>query len=394
MAQIEPPPNIIEKFNYIWKEWLNNLWQFIQDHTGGSSTGGTGTGSNWNAHGNIAVGNATTPLEINTGAFVITGTIGNTPTDIETAGTHFAWIPSKGAFRLGVTTGTQWADANIGTNSIAMGPDAEATGTNSLSIGQFTKSIANSIAIGPGCEANGSVDVSVGNSSVNNGNSCSVFGTQNLANASALFGVSIGHSTRVGPAVGFSSRPVAIGTFVRSEATAAVTIGSSNSGSEMINTTANSVWIGTGSAPTLILRNARAGILEQNPLSTLDVGGSVGFLYTNVAGSDGGTTNITGNEYTFRVDTSAMSGANTHTMQLPQLGASTIDRRVYYFKATNISATAHSATVTITPNAADQIEDFTTGIGQLFGAGVGLPITPGTAITIIANNSDGAWWVI
>lgn len=56
MSQIEPPPNKVEKFNYIWKNWLNNLWIFIQEHTGGISPPPPVTGLNWNAHGNDCAG--------------------------------------------------------------------------------------------------------------------------------------------------------------------------------------------------------------------------------------------------------------------------------------------------------------------------------------------------
>lgn len=63
MAGIEPPPRIIGEFTSIWKSWLNNLFNFIKLHTGGSSPTSPTTGSNWNAHGNTAVGGGSYSLD-------------------------------------------------------------------------------------------------------------------------------------------------------------------------------------------------------------------------------------------------------------------------------------------------------------------------------------------
>ena len=65
-------------------------------------------------------GNATATANINSGGAVLfDGTAGTTPTS--GAGTRLMWIPAKGAFRAGVVAGTQWDDANIGTNSTVGG---------------------------------------------------------------------------------------------------------------------------------------------------------------------------------------------------------------------------------------------------------------------------------
>lgn len=56
--------------------------------------------------------------------------------DIEDgAGTHFLWNYSKNAFRAGITTSTQWNDANIGIGSAAFGRNNTATGAYSGAFG-------------------------------------------------------------------------------------------------------------------------------------------------------------------------------------------------------------------------------------------------------------------
>ena len=96
---------------------------------------------------------------------------------------------------------------------------------------------------------------------------------------------------------------------------------------------------------------------------------------------------------------SALTGAtDNYNIVLPALGASTIDRRIYYFKVTNkTGAAAPTATLTLKPNASDQLEDWENVIGpggNLLAAGDGFVIPLGDAVTVIANNTDGAWWVI
>ena len=63
------------------------------------------------------------------------------------AGTRLMWIPSKGAFRCGIVSGTQWDDANIGVSSFAIGEDTTAQGQYSVAWGY------NSSAFGTGAFA-------------------------------------------------------------------------------------------------------------------------------------------------------------------------------------------------------------------------------------------------
>ena len=56
---------------------------------------------------------------------------------------------SKGAFRVGTATTTEWNDANVGGNSIGMGYNAQALGASAIAIGQSTNAPGGlSVALG------------------------------------------------------------------------------------------------------------------------------------------------------------------------------------------------------------------------------------------------------
>ncbi|MCA9404853.1 MAG: hypothetical protein KC897_13775, partial [Candidatus Omnitrophica bacterium] len=84
---------------------------------------------------------------------------------------------SKGAFRAGSATGSQWDNANVGTSSIALGSNNTASG-------------AYSTALGSGNTASGSYSTAVGSSNTASGDNSSASGSGNTAsgNYSATFG--------------------------------------------------------------------------------------------------------------------------------------------------------------------------------------------------------------
>ena len=202
---------------------------------------------------------------------------------------------------------------------------------------------------------------------------------------------------------GFS---VAGGVALRASAAGALVFGSGwNATQRLDNTSISSMWLGVQSTvPTVILKKqgtlssdiANMGVIQQDPLSTLDIGGSVGFKYTNLNAVIGGTYNITGDEYTFRIDLADFtSTSDEYIMQLPTISASAIDRRIYYFKVTDINHNAgNHGTVLLTPEATQYVEDLDEGNGHRLGQGDPLGITSGQSITLIANAADETWWVI
>ncbi|HEY8191493.1 MAG TPA: hypothetical protein VIG74_03635, partial [Alphaproteobacteria bacterium] len=78
------------------------------------------------------------------------------PAALEGAGTRLVWYPNKAVFRAGSVTGTQWDDANIGSNSTAFGLDAIASAVNSFSVGSVTTAGGtSSVALGNQATASG-----------------------------------------------------------------------------------------------------------------------------------------------------------------------------------------------------------------------------------------------
>ncbi len=113
--------------------------------------------------GNVGIGTAgpNARFHLDGGGLLATGTTGATP--VSGAGTRMMWVPSKAAFRAGVVSGTQWDDADIGVNSVAMGENTTASGTRSVALG-YTMSATNwhSVAIGGNGTASGWGAVSIG----------------------------------------------------------------------------------------------------------------------------------------------------------------------------------------------------------------------------------------
>ena len=384
-------------------EWaLRQFWR-ISDadslHTAGNSPTLPATGASWNAHGNTATGDATTPLEIDAGAFIIDTVVGDAPAGLNKAGTYFAWIPSKEALRIGSVGDNSWA--NPGQRSYVIGGPLSNASPSSFVVGGGSNALGNTGYIfGNGC----TIDTAT--------NSIIALGINIEAGAGGftVAGVAVGVGIDIGDPVTFSGQPVACGVYLGSRATNAAIFGTGKGSTrKFVNSKSNSLMLGAnidsdaGDLATLTLFNKNCGIENHDPLSTLDIKGSVGFKYTNLDTDvvvDDGEYSITGDEYTFRIDMSALTSANdVFTINLPVLGPTTTDRRIYYFKACALTASpSGTARIEINPDGTDQIEDWdglvNGGIGVPLGAGVALPIDVGDSITIIANNTDGVWWVI
>jgi len=409
MSELEPPPRIIEKFNQIWKDWLFFLYEYINKHTGGGSPTPPTTGSNWNAHGDIALsdGTAARPLKIEDGSFWIdcgTSSNGNVdatgeyPAGAEYQGSDFEskilWIGDKGAFRAGKVSDTRWDDSTVGYTSFACGNDAAAYGNGTVAIG--TKAIAGTpssitsvtdvVAIGQSCVASSTGTVAIGSN----------------AEATNLFSVGLGVNVTANCLFGGGT----IGYNLSAGANNAWVIGAGlSSGNRFTNNTAQSMMLGVGlgssDTATVTLRNKRVGINNENPLSTMDVAGSFAAEYTNVTCSNNGTTNLA-DEYILIFDVATLSSSATpHTVNFPALGASTIDRRVYYLKVVSSTGTYGSGVLRLQPSVNDGLEDITGGgvPGTLLPDNQFINISfggsgRGIALTFIADVTSGGWWVI
>ncbi|HEU0300616.1 MAG TPA: tail fiber domain-containing protein, partial [Longimicrobium sp.] len=81
----------------------------------------------------------------------------------EGAGTRMMWYPTKGAFRAGSISGTQWDAANIGDYSVAIGQDVRASASNATAFGlRSTAAQVTSFAAGEDNTASGASSVALG----------------------------------------------------------------------------------------------------------------------------------------------------------------------------------------------------------------------------------------
>lgn len=161
--------------------------------------------------GNVGIGatNPTSALHVLGGNLLVSGNFGSS-TAIEPtgAGTRMFFNPRKAAFRAGNVSGTQWDNANIGDYSIAMGQNAQATSSYSISIGEgniaetstFAVAIGRenhssgfaSLAMGHFSEASGSYSVSIGLRDTVAGFGASSLGGYNKVTASSAYGFAAG----------------------------------------------------------------------------------------------------------------------------------------------------------------------------------------------------------
>lgn len=132
-------------------------------------------------------------LQVKNGSVLFDGAIGTTP--MSGAGPRMMWIPAKKAFRAGMTTATQWDDANIGNYSVAFGINTKATGSASFASGSTsyatggqsfainsntTASGMNSFAGAYGSIASGDYSFAFGLVAVSQANHSFVIGRYNL----------------------------------------------------------------------------------------------------------------------------------------------------------------------------------------------------------------------
>jgi trimeric autotransporter adhesin len=97
------------------------------------------------------------------GGVVARGVIGRGTIPSTGPGTQLMWYPGRGAFRAGRVDGGQWAHANIGLYSVAIGFNAAASGESSTAMGfATTASGLVSTATGGGTMANGEHSTAMG----------------------------------------------------------------------------------------------------------------------------------------------------------------------------------------------------------------------------------------
>jgi len=85
----------------------------------------------------VGIGTSTPAFKLhlqNNGGIIAEGVFGGASDDVLTlagAGTRLMWYPKKAAWRAGTVSSSQWDDASIGNNSVAMGTSTTASGAQS-----------------------------------------------------------------------------------------------------------------------------------------------------------------------------------------------------------------------------------------------------------------------
>lgn len=98
------------------------------------------------------------------------------------AGARMIWYPKKAAFRAGDVDGTQWNDASVGGQSVAMGTDTTASGSYSFAAGSgCTASGGGSVALGRDTTASNSYSFAAGTGSTASGNTSTALGDTTTA---------------------------------------------------------------------------------------------------------------------------------------------------------------------------------------------------------------------
>ncbi len=313
-------------YNTQWITPANNDW-------GLTGTAGTTAGTNFigttDAQDLVLKRQSVEGVRLATGGAVLA--TGNTTTGVTPAsgtGTRMMWIPAKAAFRAGSVTGTQWDNANVGTNSVAFGQNSTASGVNSAAFNNSFATGTNSAAFGQNNTASGDFSAVFGiNSNASGsgfaaGHSVSASGPDGSvalgrqAVASAKTSIAIGESVFAGGdrdvAIGNQSQAtggqsMALGNYVRTNNnTGAVIIGDNSTTTPTNSTTANQMTMRfaggyrlfgdssatvanaltytntTLSTPTLVVRNG-AGTAGQ-VLTSIDTNGTANWVTPTSSG--------------------------------------------------------------------------------------------------------------
>lgn len=146
------------------------------------------------------------------------GTMGASSHDVNihgaSPGSRLFWDASKGAIRSGQATGTQWDDANIGGNSVAMGYNTTASGFGSLAMGQNTMASGfESTAMGRDTISSGYRSTAMGSGTTASGYFSTAMGFGTTANGSGS--TAMGYLTTAGQvgATAMGAKTSALGAY-------------------------------------------------------------------------------------------------------------------------------------------------------------------------------------
>ena len=146
-------------------------------------------------------------------------------------GSRLMFYPGKGAFRAGYVSGTQWNNASVGMNSIAMGYSTTASGGRST-------------ALGDGTIASGGSSTALGGLTIASGSFSTAMGGPN-SRAIGSYSTAMGYNTR---AEGMSSTSMGNGSYA--SGTSSIAMGENTSASGSYSTATGTFTIASGNYST------------------------------------------------------------------------------------------------------------------------------------------------
>lgn len=178
--------------------------------------------------GSGTIGLARTPagafnLSDPNGFVAVSATLADGTMPVGGGGRRLMWVPSKGAFRAGEVTGTQWDSDNAGRLSVAFGQNAVADGIASIAAGLLASATGtNSVAFGINTDASGNAAVAMGLNTRASGNQAVAIGRTAAAFGNNSF------------ALGSSSQAVGERSFVFGDQSSTLSVGSANFASFLV----------------------------------------------------------------------------------------------------------------------------------------------------------------
>lgn len=211
------------------------------------------------------------------GGILAKGTLGSGATlSTSGEGARLIWYPRKAAFRAGSVSTSEWADANIGDHSTAMGYNTKASGSTSTAMGYTTT------ASGSFCTAMGLFTEASNNQSTAMGEYTTASGSASTAMGSGTTASGVNSTAMGGSTTASGNSATAMGYLTTSSSFASLSTGQYNVGGGTAHSWVSTdpiFEIGIGSTDLsranamTVLKNGKVGIGVASPGQLLEVNG-------------------------------------------------------------------------------------------------------------------------
>jgi len=209
-------------------------------------------------------------------AALFRGTYGTGTIPVSGAGTRMMWYPKKAAFRVGYVVSTRWDDGNMGSYSVAMGKNTQASGTASTALGNYALASGYaSTAMGMNTIASGSYSTAMGDGT-HAGDGSTAMGSGTLA--SGDYSTAMGRSTEAS-----GDYSAALGLETTASGNSSTAMGNSTTASGYISTAMGELTTASGYSSTAMGYNTKSESLYSVAIGRYNVGGGSpnSYVYTD-----------------------------------------------------------------------------------------------------------------